>query len=411
MAKQSKQSVKADKAGKTDKAMRKADKAARKIDKAAREAARKAAKDTKKLARKAAAKAQKVLSPSRWEADPRAALRVGPGFQLASLDRAATPGWEGGEDEALAYTQVLGPLLAELQERLYAASKEGSTHRVLVVAQGLDTAGKGGIARHVMSLVDPQGVQLKAFKAPTEEERSHDFLWRIWNAVPKAGMIGLFDRSHYEDILVPGVNGDLDDAAFAERVEQIHGFERELVAQGTTIIKVALMVSYEEQGLRLLERVDRPDKRWKYSPGDMDTRAKWFDFQGVYQRMLTATSFDEAPWYVVPADNKWYARLAVAEMLLRELAEIDVDWPGAGFDVEAERERVRATLSAAALADYDHRIGDKLRKVACHEAEHRAVTEAVSAGSAGSAGSAESASSPDQAGEPVAQDAPGQQPG
>ncbi|WP_194948431.1 PPK2 family polyphosphate kinase [Actinomyces trachealis] len=363
---------------------KKSEKAA-KLSKADRKAA--------KAAKQAAKAAKNALSPSRWTDDPRKVLRVGEGFQLASLNRAGTPGWDGDEEEAHAYTEAITPLLSELQERLYAASKDGSTRRVLVVAQGLDTAGKGGIARHVMALVDPQGVSLMAFKAPTEEEKSHDFLWRIWKAVPTAGKIGLFDRSHYEDILVPGVNGQLDDAAFDERVAQIHDFEKQLIEQGTAIIKVALMVSYEEQGLRLLERMDRPDKQWKYSTGDLDTRAKWFDFQGIYQRMLTATSFPQAPWYVVPADNKWYARLSVTEMLLRELAEMDIDWPAAKFDVATERERVRATVSAEALAEYDKKIGDKLRRVARHEAEHDATTEAIS-----------SAETPDRAAEEAAED-------
>lgn len=307
--------------------------------------------------------AEATVNADLWSEDPREALRVGPDFHLASIDRASTPGWEGDEDDAVAYQAAIAPLLATLQERLFAASKEGSTKRVLIVAQGLDTAGKGGIARHVIGLVDPQGVQLTAFKAPTEEEKEHDFLWRIRKAVPGAGYIGYFDRSHYEDILVPGANGQLDDAAFEARVEEIRAFEHELVESGTAIIKIALMVSYEEQGLRLLARVDRPDKRWKYSANDMSVRGQWFDYQAIYQRMLTATSFDEAPWHLIPADNKWYSRVAVTEMLLRTLADLDIPWPEGKFDVEAERERVRATISEEALAGYDKKLTDKLAKV------------------------------------------------
>lgn len=299
-----------------------------------------------------------------WQVDPRQALRVGADIHLASVDQASTPGWTGGEEEAIAYTSSITPLLASLQERLFAAATDGSTRRVLVVAQGLDTAGKGGLARHVMGLVDPQGVRLTAFKAPTVEERSHDFLWRIRAAVPPAGIIGFFDRSHYEDVLVPAVNGELSEASLAARIEQIHDFERELIDSGTALIKVALMVSYDEQGLRLLERVDRPDKHWKYAASDMDTREKWFDYHAVYQRMLRATSFEEAPWYVVPADRKWYARLAVTELVLRTLAELEISWPEAHFDVEAERARVRATISAGALARYDERLASRLDRVA-----------------------------------------------
>ncbi|WP_211260116.1 PPK2 family polyphosphate kinase [Actinomyces radicidentis] len=307
--------------------------------------------------------AEATVNADLWSEDPREALRVGPDFHLASIDRASTPGWDGDEDDAVAYQTAIAPLLATLQERLFAASKEGSTKRVLIVAQGLDTAGKGGIARHVIGLVGPQGVELTAFKAPTEEEKEHDFLWRIRKAVPDAGYIGYFDRSHYEDILVPGANGQLDDAAFDERVEQIRAFEHELVQSGTAIIKIALMVSYEEQGLRLLERVDRPDKHWKYSTNDMSVRGQWFDYQAIYQRMLTATSFDEAPWHLVPADNKWYSRVAVTEMLLRTLADLDIPWPEGKFDVDAERERVRATISDEALASYDKKLTAKLAKV------------------------------------------------
>lgn len=345
--------------------------------------------------------AEAAVNADLWSQDPREALRVGPDFHLASLDRASTPGWEGDEDDAVAYQAAIAPLLATFQERLFAASKEGSTKRVLIVAQGLDTAGKGGIARHVIGLVDPQGVELTAFKAPTEEEKEHDFLWRIRNAVPDAGYIGYFDRSHYEDILVPGANGQLDDAAFDERVEQIRDFEHELVESGTAIIKIALMVSYEEQGLRLLERVDRPDKHWKYSTNDMSVRGQWFDYQAIYQRMLTATSFDEAPWHLIPADNKWYSRVAVTEMLLRTLADLDIPWPEGAFDVEAERERVRATISDDALAGYDKKLSGKLAKVsdriaAVDEAakEIQAEGEDDAPGSAGSLASAPTTAEP-----------------
>ncbi|MDO4243234.1 MAG: polyphosphate kinase 2 family protein [Actinomyces sp.] len=321
-----------------------------------------------------------------WDVDPRQALRVGPDLQLASLDQASTPGWTGGEERALAYTSSITPLLASLQERLFAAATEGSPRRLLVVAQGLDTAGKGGLARHVMGLVDPQGVRLTAFKAPTAEERSHDFLWRIRKAVPPAGIIGFFDRSHYEDILVPSVSGQLDDASLTARIEQIHDFERELMAAGTAVIKVALMISYDEQGLRLLERVDRPDKHWKYATSDMDTREKWFDYHAVYQRMLRATSFDDAPWYVIPADRKWYARLAVTELVLRTLAELEISWPEAHFDVEAERARVRATISAGALARYDERLASRLDRVAGRIAAVDDAARSLSADEAGNAG-------------------------
>lgn len=332
-----------------------------------------------------------------WSADPREALSVGREFHLAAVDRGATPGWKGDEKDARRYARALTPLLSDLQERLFAASKAGSQQRVLVVVQGLDTAGKGGIARHVMGLVDPQGVALTAFKKPTEEEASHDFLWRIRRAVPGPGMIGMFDRSHYEDILVPGANGQLDQGAFDWRVDQIRGFEQELADSGTALIKVALMVSYEEQGRRLLERLDHSDKHWKYSPGDMDVRGQWFDYQSIYQRMLPATSFEFAPWHVVPADNKWYARLSVTEMLLRTLAEMEVTWPEATFDVEAERARVRATMSSSALSDYDAGSAKRVARAVTREEVFTAAAQAISAESSNPA--SENGDDADQDGE------------
>lgn len=331
-----------------------------------------------------------------WSADPRDLLRVGPGFDLDKLDRSATPGWEGKEADAVAYTATTTPLLGALQERLFAtaqasasapapqpglsappaapgtaASAPGldtpSTHsinRVLVVAQGLDTAGKGGLARHVMALVDPQGVSLTAFKVPTAEERAHHFLWRVRRALPPAGHIGFFDRSHYEDLLVPTVNGNLPPAERAARLADVLAFESELLAGGTALVKVCLMVSYAEQGKRLLERVDRPDKRWKYSPADMEARSRWDDYQRVYADLLRDSSWPEAPWYVIPADRKWYARLAVTEILLRTLAAHPAPWPEASYDVGAERARIRATLPPEVLERYDSRLPRKLARVA-----------------------------------------------
>lgn len=322
-------------------------------------------------------KSKKSAASTHWSADPRTALRVGQGIDLSALDRASTPGWQGDEDAAVAWTQQITPLLSELQERLFAASRAGGSRRILLVIQGLDTAGKGGIARHVMGLVDPQGVRLTAFKAPTAEERAHDFLWRIRKAVPEAGMIGMWDRSHYEDLLVPLVSGDLDEQAMADRIAQIHEFERELIAQGTTIIKVALLISHTEQGRRLLERVDRPDKHWKYSPGDMDVRDQWEDYQAAYQRVLEETSFPEAPWHVIPADHKWYARLSVTCLLAQALADLDLPWPQARFDVEAERQRVRASLEQGALADYDQARRAKQGKVAKRARAMEAAIEAL----------------------------------
>jgi len=273
------------------------------------------------------------------------ALRVPPragSFDLAATDRAATPGLKDLED-ASELRETLGDELADLQERLYAEGRSGGERAVLLVVQGLDTAGKGGIVRHVAGMVDPQGLAIRSFGVPTAEERDHDFLWRVRRALPAPGRIGVFDRSHYEDVLVARVAGLVPPEVWEARYDEIVAFERDVVAHGTTIVKVALMVSYDEQHDRLAERLSRPDKLWKYSPGDIDTRLRWDDYQTAYQTVLDRTSIPEAPWYVVPADHKDYARLAVTKLLLDALRSLDLGWPPAGYDVEVEKARLAAT--------------------------------------------------------------------
>ena len=285
-----------------------------------------------------------------WTADPRRLLRPGPEFNLASVDRAGTPGWSGDKDDAKEHMLRRGELLSELQERLFAHGRTGGDRSVLLVIQGLDTAGKGGIVRHVLGMVDPQGVTLRSFGVPTEEEREHHYLWRIRNALPRPGQIGVFDRSHYEDVLVVRVQGLVEREVWEPRFEEINRFEQEVVESGTTVIKVALMVSAEEQGMRLMERLDRPDKHWKYNPSDVDTRQRWYDYQAAYADVLARTSTDVAPWYVVPADKKWYSRLVVTELLTQALIDLDLTWPKADFDVDTERARLAATMQPQVLA-------------------------------------------------------------
>ena len=213
---------------------------------------------------------------------------------------------------------------------------------ILIVLQGMDTSGKGGVVRHAIGLVDPQGVQLKSFKAPTKEELSHHYLWRIRKALPTGGMIGIFDRSHYEDVLVVRVESLVPEAEWSKRYAEINDFEAELVAGGTTVIKCMLNVSFEEQLARLKARLDDPTKYWKYNPGDLDARAKWPAYQEAYAAALELCNTDAAPWHVIPADRKWYRNWAVAELLREKLAGLDIDWPKADFDVEAEKARLAA---------------------------------------------------------------------
>ena len=278
-----------------------------------------------------------------WSTDPRDALRVGPDFDLASFDRNGQPGWDGDKEDGEAYLPERGEEMSDLQERLFAEGREGGTRSVLLVLQGLDTAGKGGIVRHVMGMVDPQGVALASFGVPTEEERAHHYLWRIEKKLPPAGRIGVFDRSHYEDVLVVRVDELVPEDVWRARYDEINAWEKKLVEGGTTIIKVALMVSYAEQGERLMERLERPDKHWKFNPGDLDTRSKWPAFQEAYSDVFRLTSTEDAPWYVVPADKKWYSRLAITEILTRTLEDLDPQWPVADFDVEEMKKALLAT--------------------------------------------------------------------
>lgn len=270
-------------------------------------------------------------------------LKVTEGFDLAALDPGSTPGFTGDKDDAEEYLEDRGEVLSELQERLFAEGRSGGERAVLLVLQGLDTSGKGGIVRHVMGLVDPQGVALRSFGVPTAEERGHHYLWRIRNALPAAGRIGVFDRSHYEDVLVARVDELVPRTVWERRYDEINAFERELVADGLTIVKVALVISPDEQAERLRERIERPDKHWKYNPSDVDVRAKWATYREAYQAVFDRTSTEAAPWYAVPADNKWYARLAVAELLARALEGLDLGWPEKDFDIATELARLAAT--------------------------------------------------------------------
>ncbi len=266
---------------------------------------------------------------------------AGAGFRLADIDPASTPGVS--KAEASAFIARTGPELDDLQERLYAESKTGGTRSVLLVLQAIDTAGKGGIIRHVVGQVDPQGVKITAFKQPTPEEQAHDFLWRIRKGLPEPGYIGVFDRSHYEDVLVRLVHG-MDSAEVIEaRYGIIRDFEAELTAAGTTVRKVMLQISRDEQRARLEQRLDRPDKHWKFSPGDIDERGFWDQYQAAYQIAIDRTSTPESPWFVVPANKKWYSRYAVHTILLDALRGLDPQWPAATFDVEAQQARLAAS--------------------------------------------------------------------
>lgn len=276
-----------------------------------------------------------------WTTPPSQSLRARERFVLADVDTSSTPGFAGDKAYAQQALESGRETLGELQEKLFAQSRSGgSTGNVLLVLQAMDTAGKGGIVRHVVGAVDPQGVAHHAFKSPTPDELAHDFLWRVRRELPGPGMIGVFDRSHYEDVLIGKVRRLAPPEDIEQRYADIVAFEDELVANGTTLVKVMLHISSDEQKERLADRLDRPDKHWKYNPGDLEERLVWNDYQDAYETAIRRTSTESAPWFVVPADRKWYARIAVQKLLTDALASRGLDWPVAQFDVELEKTKL-----------------------------------------------------------------------
>jgi PPK2 family polyphosphate:nucleotide phosphotransferase len=271
-------------------------------------------------------------------------LHVPPGpVDLDAIPTDATPGFDGRKRDGKAALFALGPELANLQERLFAEGRAtGSRRRVLLVLQGMDTSGKGGTLKHTVGLVDPQGVRITSFKAPTPEELAQDFLWRIRRAAPEPGYLGVFDRSHYEDVLVARVEHLASPEEIEHRYDAINAFERELVEDGTVVLKCLLHISKAEQRKRLLARLDNPEKYWKYEPGDIDARMRWDDYRAAYRLAVDRTNTRHAPWHIVPSDHKWFRNLAVGTLLLDALRGLDLGWPPADFDVDAERARLLA---------------------------------------------------------------------
>ncbi len=278
--------------------------------------------------------------PEPWTHEPHHHLVFRDHDEVAKIDTSATPGFKGKKSDAAALQWERNERFAQLQEMLYANSRSGDNRSLLLVLQGMDTAGKGGIVKHVVGAANPQGIRYHSFGVPTEEERQHNYLWRIRRALPPPGHIGVFDRSHYEDVLVVRVHNIVPPEVWGKRYEEINRFENKLVDDGTTIIKVAMFVSLDEQKARLSKRLDRPDKYWKYNPADVDERLLWPAYQEAYQAMLERTSTQHAPWHVIPCDRKWYSRLATLELLIEALEGLNLSWPPADFDVKAEKKRL-----------------------------------------------------------------------
>lgn len=247
-----------------------------------------------------------------WDADDRSAVR-------------------GSKAEALETLAETSKAIDRLQDILYASASRG----LLIVLQGMDTSGKDGVIRHVFNDVDPLGVRAVGFKAPTAQELAHDFLWRVHQQVPGKGEIVLFNRSHYEDVLIVRVHKWITDEVCRRRCQQINDFERMLVDNGTTVLKFYLHISKDEQRTRLQERVDTPDKRWKFNPKDVEERARWNDYMRAYEDALSATSTAWAPWHVVPANSKTNRNIVVSTILKRSLEELSLSYPAVEWDPKA----------------------------------------------------------------------------
>ena len=271
-------------------------------------------------------------------------LRVPAGpVDLGAIATDASPGFDGGKSDAEAVAPALGERLSRLQEQLFAEGRTGGRRSVLLVLQGMDTSGKGGTVRHVVGQVEPLGrARHRAFKRPTPRSCATTSCGGSASACPTPGVLGVFDRSHYEDVVAVRVRELVDRETWMARYDQINAFEEELVAGGTRVVKCFLHISPEEQKERLIARLEDPTKHWKFNPGDLDDRALWDDFMAAYAGALERCNTEPAPWHVVPADRKWYRNWAISLLLIEELEAMALRWPAPAFDVEEMLARVRA---------------------------------------------------------------------
>ena len=263
-------------------------------------------------------------------------LRVPRGpVDLTDYDTDARLGVRSGKAGKPKNLKTDAAALHGLQERLFAEATAGGNRSVLLVLQGTDTSGKGGVVTHVVGTFEPMGVEYTAWKKPTPEEAAHHFLWRIRKRLPRPGVIGVFDRSHYEDVLVPRVHAQVPAEEIARRYDEINRFESELTAAGTTLVKCFLHISKDVQRDRLLARLDEESKHWKFNPHDLAERARWSDYQAAYEALLGGCNTAHAPWYIVPSDSKKYRNWAVGMLLRETLAELNPHYPKVDFDVPA----------------------------------------------------------------------------
>lgn len=238
--------------------------------------------------------------------------------------------WKNKKEEGLVELEKLRQELSNLQELLYAEHK----HKVLIVFQAMDTGGKDGTIRSVFEGVNPQGVNVVSFKVPSVVEMDHDYLWRVHSNVPGKGQLTVFNRSHYEDVLVVRVHNLVQPGVWKKRYEQINQFEKFLISEGTLILKFFLHIDPDEQKKRLVERIETPEKRWKFNPGDLEERKLWSDYMEAYEDVLSLTSTDWAPWYVIPANRNWYRNLSVAKIIVKNLKELNMKYPPEAEDLD-----------------------------------------------------------------------------
>ena len=269
------------------------------------------------------------MSPNRIDPD---VYRVRPGtaVDLRRWSTNTTDGFAGDKQQGAALLPALNERLAALQGMLYAESK----HKMLIVLQGMDTSGKDGTIKHVFRIINPVGVKVKNFERPNDVELAHDYLWRVHEHTPRNGRIVIFNRSHYEDVLVVRVNDLVPRKVWQKRYEHIRGFEKMLADEGTTIVKIFLHISKGEQRARLQERLDNPAKHWKFDHGDIAERAHWDSYTAAYEQAISETSTDQAPWYVVPSDRKWYRNLVVSQLLIDELEGLEMKFPEPQMGIE-----------------------------------------------------------------------------
>jgi len=244
-------------------------------------------------------------------------------INLSKFDTKETSLWDKGKESAKSEVLKINEELEKLQELLYAERK----HKILIILQAMDTGGKDGVIRSVFEGVNPAGVRVASFKVPTQIETDHDYLWRIHQQTPGKGELVIFNRSHYEDVLVVRVHNLVSKSIWNSRYEHINSFEKILTDEGTLILKFFLHISKDEQKERLQERIDLPEKRWKFSSGDLKERLLWDDYQKAYEDMLEKTSTSYAPWYIIPADRNWYRDYLIGSIIVSELKKLDMKYP------------------------------------------------------------------------------------